>query len=475
VHVARQSILLTCILLISCGSQMPGPSSNQSPVEVVTANNRLVWDQMAADAAELSTIRYAIYVDGTRSELTAVSCTTEPANGTFTCSARLPPMSSGRHQLHLASFVIDGGEVLESSRSGPLEITFVSGTAPPAGQGIDGQVTSRASTTGRRAALPTIADGLDGVSDLAFAPDGRLFVAERSGRVRVVRDGQLLVVPALEIRRRPEIDEAGVVPGALRIAPRDPGGAAGALLALAFDPHFDRTRFVYVLYTAASRRTALSFVVARYREAGDTLADRAILLDDVPAATPDPAGALRIGPDGKLYVAFDDSGDARLAGDLASPNGKVLRLNTDGTTPDDQAGASPLYSSAYRSPAGLDWDDQSGLLWAVDRTGAGRAQLSAVGVTAINGRKRGITKATLSLPEPVEPSGLVFFQDSLLMASMRGERLLRSRVDPHERTRIVATEPLLESMADGVQALTIGPDRALYFATARTIRRLPLQ
>jgi aldose sugar dehydrogenase len=469
---ARQSILLTSVLLVACGRQTPGPPSNQSPAEVVSANNRLAWDQMAADAVELSTIRYAIYVDGTRAELTGVSCATEPANGTFTCSTRLPPMSVGRHQLQLASFVAEGEDVLESSRSSPLEITFVSGITAPAGGRVDGPV-SGASTTSKSAALATIADGLDGVSDLAFAPDGRLFVAERSGRVRVVRNGRLLAAPALEIRRRPEIDEIRVVPRNLEIGARDTA-AAGALLALAFDPQFDRTHFVYALYTAASRRAALSFVVARYREAGDTLADRVILLDDIPAASPDPAGALRIGPDGKLYVAFDDSGDARLAGDFASPNGKVLRLNTDGSTPDDQAGASPLYSSAYRSPAGLGWDTQSGLLWAVDRAGAGRAQLSAVASTAINGRKRGVTKATLPLPEPFEPSGLVFFQDSLLMASVRGEPLLRSRVDPHERTRIMNTEPLLESMAGGVQALTIGLDGALYFATARAIRRLTL-
>ena len=464
---ARPSIFLTCMLLLSCGSQAPAPPSNQSPVAQASPSHRLAWDQTAADGAELSTIRYAIYVDGTRSELSGVSCATEPANGVFTCSAQLPPLSLGRHELQLASFVLEDGQVLESPRSAPLEIAFVSGITAPPQQRVDRSVGGAATTS--RSASPTVAEGLDGVSDLAFAPDGRLFVAERSGRVRVVRKGQLLTAPALEIRRRPEIDEIRLVPRNLEIA-ASRVAAAGAVLALAFDPHFDRTHFVYVLYVDMS----LSFVVARYREAGDTLADRAVLLDDIPAASSDPGGALRIGPDGKLYVAFDDSGDAWLAADLASPNGKVLRLNTDGTTPEDQAGASPLYSSAYRSPAGLDWDPQSGLLWAADRAGAGHAQLTAVAVSAINGRKRGITKAAVPLPEPFEPSGLVFFQDSLLMSSARGGRLLRSHVDPHERSRIVKTEPLLADVTEGVQALTIGPDGALYFATARTIRRRPL-
>ena len=62
---------------------------------------------------------------------------------------------------------------------------------------------------------------------------------------------------------------------------------AGAVLSIAIDPQFDRTHHVYVLATAVSPEGALSFLLARYREAGDTLADRAILLHDVPAASPE--------------------------------------------------------------------------------------------------------------------------------------------------------------------------------------------
>jgi hypothetical protein len=467
VHVSRPALLAIGVMLLSCGRQTPAPS-NRAPAETVTASDRLAWDQTAADAAELATIRYAVYVDGARSELTGVSCATEATNGSYTCNARLPPMTNGGHQLQLSSFIVDDGNLLESARSSPLEITFVSGITAPSvlrPEGTSGGGGSLASTI---ADVPIIAAGLKGVSDLAFAPDGRLFVAERSGRVRVVRDGRLLLEPALEIHRARERDPIGLE---LQRPDRD---AAAAVLALAFDPHFDRTRFVYVLYTALSRRGTPSFVVARYREAGDTLADRTILLDDVPAATLDPAGVLRIGLDAKLYVAFDDSGDARLAGDLASPNGKVLRLNTDGTTPDDQAGASPLYSFAYRSPRGLDWDVESGTLWTLDCPRMGRARLSAVAATAVNGRQRGSTRATVELPEPFEPSGLVFFQDSVLTASTRGNSLLRSRVDPRERTRIVETAPLLGGVTEAVPALTTGPDGAVYFATADVVRRLAL-
>ena len=469
-HVSRlQPLLFACLTLLACrGSETPAPPPGPSTVQTVTANSRLAWDQMASDAAELSGIRYAVYVDAVRSELTGVSCASESTNGSFACSARMPAMSAGSHQLQLASFLLDGETVLESMRTVPITVTFVAGTTATAAQRPERLAGHRAAAGGALLDLPVVATGFDGVSDLAFAPDGRLFVAERSGRIRVVRGGRLLAAPALDLRSGRERDQ-------VRVAARDRDEHGSAVRALALDPQFPRTRSVYVLYTAPSRRGAPSYVVARYREAGDTLGDRVVLLDDVRAAPDDPAGTLRFGPDGKLYVALGAAGDSRAAGDLASPNGKVLRLNTDGTTPDDQAGASPMFSAAYTSPRGLGWDPESGLLWALDRPAAGRAELHAVAAAPFNGRKRGTTKATMGLPEPFEPSGLVFFHDSVMIASGHGGGLLRSRIDPQERTRIVNTDRLLEQPPEGVRALAVGPDGAIYLATAREIRRLVLE
>src|SRR5438876_78800 len=82
--------------------------------------------------------------------------------------------------------------------------------------------------------------------------------------------------------------------------------------------------------------------------------DDVVLLDRIAASSPDAAASLRFGLDGKLYVALDDGGHPLLAGDLASFNGKILRMNPDGTTPDDQAGATPVYSYGYRAPRALD-------------------------------------------------------------------------------------------------------------------------
>src|SRR4029079_18764979 len=125
----------------------------------------------------------------------------------------------------------------------------------------------------------------------------------------------------------------------------------------------------FAAYTAPSRSGAMVFTVARFREVSGTLGDRAIILDGVPAART-PSAALRFGPDGKLYAAFDDGGDPARRQDAASFNGKVLRFNADGTTPADAAGGSPVVAAGYGSPIAIDWDRVTGTLWVADRAAA---------------------------------------------------------------------------------------------------------
>jgi hypothetical protein len=113
---ARRALILIagCSLLAACGRD-PSPP----PGERITGSERLAWDQQAADAAELASFHYAIYVDGTRSELSDASCVA--ARSGFTCSARMPPLAPGRHTLELAAFISDLGAV-ESGKSAPLRV-----------------------------------------------------------------------------------------------------------------------------------------------------------------------------------------------------------------------------------------------------------------------------------------------------------------------------------------------------------------
>jgi glucose/arabinose dehydrogenase len=455
-------VAVCCVAFVACGRQtVPAPPSTDVPpsAERITGAERLGWDQKAADSVELATIKYAIYVDGDRSDLTDASCATTPTAAGFACSAHLPAMSAGAHTLELAAVIVDAGSQTESGRSPPLRVIVGAATSGSASSvWRHGSIVTTKDDV--RLRLELVADGLDNPTDLAFAPDGRIFLAERAGRVRVVRDGHLQAASALKLD---DVASAG----------------GGGLLGVALDPRFERNHFLYAVYTTPSRSGGAVFVLARFREVNDTLADRAILLDSVAASPLRAAAAVRFGADGKLYAAFDDGGNARLAGDLGSFNGKVLRMNPDGSTPDDQEAATPVYSDEHRSPRGLDWQPVTGALWIADGGPGESARLSDV-VSGEGRRRRGTVQAAYELPAPASASAVAFYRgrlipalrDDLLIGSDQGRHILRIRFDPRAPARIAATERLLNDRVGSVRVVVVGPDGAIYFCTPSALARL---
>ena len=104
----------------ACGGSPPTSPGNG---ETITGNERFGWDQPAADAGELATFRYALYVNDARSEAADVSCDAAASGGRFPCTSRLPSLAAGTHTLQVAAFVIDGGVVRESARSAGVRVT----------------------------------------------------------------------------------------------------------------------------------------------------------------------------------------------------------------------------------------------------------------------------------------------------------------------------------------------------------------
>ncbi|MDP2663132.1 MAG: PQQ-dependent sugar dehydrogenase, partial [Dehalococcoidia bacterium] len=150
-----------------------------------------------------------------------------------------------------------------------------------------------------------------------FAPDGRIFLTERPGRIRVIKNGQLQTEPWLTLNVA-ETGEAG-------------------LLGLALDPQFAQNRFIYVAYTYRTGTGGLQNRLVRLREdptTGQGAVDK-VLLDGVAAGANHNGGRVKFGPDGKLYWTMGETFNRPLAQDLASLNGKILRLNPDGTIPAD--------------------------------------------------------------------------------------------------------------------------------------------
>ncbi|HET7697072.1 MAG TPA: PQQ-dependent sugar dehydrogenase [Vicinamibacterales bacterium] len=448
---ARLYLVLALGALAACGrTPPPTPSPPGTPGEAITGRERLGWDQQARDAAELATFRYAIYVDGVRSEVADVTCGATAGAAGFACSGRLPVLSNGAHTLELAAFILDAGGTLESGRSAPLTVTVAGLAAPPpiaaplaAGETI-------ATADGVRFEAQQLAGDLHDVVDLALLPDGRSLVGERSGSIRLVSRAPGSAPPSPALRR--SVD--------------------GGVAALAVAADFARTAYVFVIHTPAG-----AFRLVRYRLAGDALVDRMPLMRDV-AASAENAAALRAGRDGQLYAAFDDGGSREAASRPSEWNGKILRINADGSTPGDQPAASPVYWSGLRAPRGLGWA-ADGVLWFTEERGDRTERLAAIGVASIRPR-RASQRASYPLPQPFGVRTLAFhaggdvpaLDGNLLIAASDAGHVLRIRFDAGDAGRIVTTERLLDGRVGPVRAVAVGSGGAIYVASDSALWRL---
>jgi glucose/arabinose dehydrogenase len=172
---------------------------------------------------------------------------------------------------------------------------------------------------------------------LAFAPDGRLFFAERAGTVRVVQDG----TPRVFATVRTVTTEAGG------------GYSERGLLGLAISPRFATDHYVYAFYSEADR---VHQAVVRWRDcAGSGTGRKTIVQLPAGADCCHKGGRLAFGPDGRLYVTLGEEHTADAAQHTSDVRGKILRYNADGTIPKDNPfGASnPVWAFGFRNPFGL--------------------------------------------------------------------------------------------------------------------------
>jgi glucose/arabinose dehydrogenase len=172
---------------------------------------------------------------------------------------------------------------------------------------------------------------------LAFAPDGRLFYAERSGTVRVWQNNRSRVFATV---RTTTVEGGG-------------GYSERGLLGLAISPTFDRDRFVYAFYSGRDR--AHQYVI-RWKDCKG-VASGAKIIVTVPAGSDccHKGGRIAFGKDGMLYVTLGDTHVPSYAQDRSDPRGKLLRYRPDGGIPSDNPFGSrnPVWAYGFRNPFGL--------------------------------------------------------------------------------------------------------------------------
>lgn len=197
-----------------------------------------------------------------------------------------------------------------------------------------------------------VAAGLSGPTAMEFAPDGRLFVAEVGGKLRVIKDGELLEEPFVDISTFDQIDSRG----------------GRGLLGVAFDPKFGDPAnpgndYVYLHYTQKASDGGPSHNrVVRVMADTDNNPDVALAgsnqdifeMDDLGNSPKHNGGAIHFGNDGMLYIAVGDNKRNRTAQSMNTVLGKMLRVEPDGDIPPDN----PFYDPA-------DPEDKNGAIWAM--------------------------------------------------------------------------------------------------------------
>ena len=185
------------------------------------------------------------------------------------------------------------------------------------------------------AVLPDGFANLDPTS-MAFAPDGRLFLCEKPGRVRVIKNGALLPTPFVDVS-----------------ANCDNGNERG-LQGLCFDPAFASNHYVYLYYTA---KTPMAHNrVVRFTAKGDVASgDETAIIDltYLSGAGNHNGGGMRFGKDGKLYVSTGENANGANAQNTGNLLGKLLRLNADGSIPTDNPNYA-TYTDSNRAIVALD-------------------------------------------------------------------------------------------------------------------------
>jgi glucose/arabinose dehydrogenase len=338
--------------------------------------------------------------------------------------------------------------------------------------------------------VETVAQGLEHPWALAVLPDGRILVTERPGRLRIVgKEGRLS--PPL----------GGV--------PKVQAQGQGGLLDVAIDPKFEETRLVYLSYAEPGEGGA-GTAVARGRLGEAGLDDVTVIYRQQPKVQGNGhfGSRLMFATDGKLFVTQGErQAYKEQAQDLGSGLGKLVRINPDGSIPDDnpfvgKSGARPeIYSYGHRNMQGAALHPETGRLWTVEHGARGGDELNHpepgknYGWPVITyGRDysgvsigEGTSKAGMEQPvyywDPViAPSGAVWYtgdrypgwQGSLFIGSLQPGALVRLTM---EDGRVTGEERYLHELGARIRDVQQGPDGFLYLVTdegdGRVLRVVP--
>ncbi len=336
----------------------------------------------------------------------------------------------------------------------------------------------------QRFEVQQIVRGLSRPWGMAFLPDGRILITERTGKLRVVEAGRLLDQP---VEGLPEIRQIG----------------QGGLLGITLHPDFANNRWLYLSYAGETGSLAGTEVLR-----GQLLGMRLENVETIFRADPKTSGGRHFGSrlvfdeKGALYFSVGDRGfkpslcEQQPAQQLDSHLGSVIRLNADGSVPSDnpfvgQKNTKPeIYSYGNRNIQGMALQPGTGKLWTHEHGPQGGDEINIIqpglnygwpvisygvnygsGTRICNGsHQAGMQQPLYTWVPSIAPSGMTFYngdelpgwKGDLFVGSLKFGLLVRLVLDGE---KVVHEERLLNKRYGRIRDVAQGPDGALYLLT----------
>ena len=314
-----------------------------------------------------------------------------------------------------------------------------------------------------------VAENLNFPWEILWGPDNKIWMTERGGKISRVDTATGTITPVFTIA---EVSSQG----------------EGGLLGMVLHPNFSTNPYVYVAYDYNQAGNYKGKIV-RYSYNGTTLTAPVIILDNISASNIHNGCRLLISSDLKLFITTGDASDQSSPQNNAAINGKILRLNLDGSIPaDNPTAGSPVWSKGHRNPQGLvfannmlyssehgpDSDDEINII----EKGRNYGWPDVKGFC--NESAEQAFCSTNNVKEPIKAwtptlavSGMDFYnsnlipqwKNSLLLATLKNSRLMQLKLnDTH--TSVTETNEFFANEYGRMRDVCISPDGKVYICTS---------
>jgi glucose/arabinose dehydrogenase len=329
-------------------------------------------------------------------------------------------------------------------------------------------VKTRQSTDDISVEYTIIAENLDIPWSIAFKENGEIFMTERKGNIVLITDGERTSIHTVNVYHQ---------------------NTEGGLLGIALHPMFDENHLLYTYHTYQDQEGIWNRIT-QYTYSNYSLREETTILDKIPGGRIHDGGRIKFGPYNKLYITTGETGDIDLAQNPESLAGKILRINPDGSIPNDNPNqSSPIYSLGHRNPQGLAWHPETQKLYSTEHGPSGENlafahdEINLIEPMANYGWPNVIgSMENTEYINPIyhtssttwAPSGATFldnpdsqWHNRLFVACLRGNGIRMINFSDPDYREIDTITQLFGDLGR-VRTVVQGPDDYLYFCTSNT-------